>query len=118
MEGEVGLEILSNTDFNLLLNRLLTFTAHTILKDSQIVFEDKLIAENCTNLLLGILMHKPSLFVAFKDFSGYGDNKIKSTSELVLTGILYCPEEKIREYFKNCFAVLSQSNFDALTFTI
>jgi hypothetical protein len=55
-------------------------------------FEEKNIVSNSLNLWIGCLLYKPELFLDFLTF-----DKIE---ELIMSGILYCSAEKIREDFK------------------
>jgi len=49
-------------------------------------------------------MHKPELFKGFLEFESNKD--IKNTSDLVLSGLLYSQEDKIREDFKSTLSAL------------
>ena len=69
--------------------------------------EEKQIVENALSLWVGILCYKPELFEDFKKFEGTG--KIKHADELVMHGVLYSKEEKIREDFKTDFSVISKN---------
>lgn len=61
-------------------------------------FEDKLIVENSLNLMMGCILFKKELFSDFLSFKG--SDTVKSAQDLILKGVLFCPEEKIRENFK------------------
>jgi len=49
-------------------------------------------------------MHKAELFKGFLEFESNSD--IKNTSELILSGLLYSQEDKIREDFKATLSAL------------
>lgn len=51
-------------------------------------------------------MHKPELFNEFLTFEGASD--IKNAGDLILAGLLYSPEDKIREDFKSTLGALSK----------
>ena len=65
-----------------------------ILKGSKakpMTFEDKLIVENALSLWVGCILHKNELL---NDFYSFG------ADTFILEGLLYCPQEKVREDFK------------------
>jgi hypothetical protein len=55
-------------------------------------FEDKNIVSNALNLWIGSVLYKPELFLDFLTF--------EKIDEVVMSGLLYCSAEKIREDFK------------------
>ena len=60
-------------------------------------------------LFTGCVLHKPDLFREFVDWENINQaSAIKNTNDLVLFGLLLCPEEKIRIDFQNTFLALSQ----------
>lgn len=94
IEGEQGQEMLKKIDYSKLQSILVSMIANTVTKES-FLLEDKLVVENSLNLWIGLILNKPALFADFLSYSG----KITS-KQVVLTGLLYCPEEKIRDDFK------------------
>ena len=55
--------------------------------------EDKIIVENAISIWVGICLYKPDLFGEFLSFKSE-----ESTSEdFILRGLIYCPEEKVRQ---------------------
>ena len=78
-----------------------------ILTKKDLIYEDKLIIENALSLWAGCLLHKPVLindFYSFKDYS----TTIRSCNDFILTGLLYCPYEKVREEFRVTLVSISQ----------
>lgn len=67
-----------------------------ILTKKHMVLEDKLIIENALSLIVGCIMHKNELLHTLYD---YTSPQIPSFEEFILTGLLYNPQEKVREEF-------------------
>jgi hypothetical protein len=67
-----------------------------------LIYEDKLIIDNAINLWIGCLLHSEDLF---NDFSNSENNDLNS-EEFLLTGLLYCPYETVREEFKESIRAL------------
>ena len=58
---------------------------------------DKIIVENALALWTGCILHDPSLFKEFMLWKNQNqDSAIKNADDFVLSGLLFCPEEKIR----------------------
>ena len=78
------------------------------------IFEDKLIIENALSLWVGCVLHRNELFNEFLQFKGKEGEVIRNCDEFILTGILYCPYEKVREEFKMSLSsiALKVSNSD------
>jgi len=73
-----------------------------VLKKPKLIFEDKLILEHALNLWSGCLLHSGELFDEFvKPIDADID-----TDQFVLSGLLYCPYETVREEFRQCLAAL------------
>jgi hypothetical protein len=71
------------------------------------IFEDKLIIENAMSLWVGCVIHRNELFNEFYSFQGAAEDKIKDCDSLILTGLLFCPYEKVREEFKSALSSIS-----------
>ena len=69
-------------------------------------FEDKLIIENALSLWVGCILYHQDLFNDFLEFKGTG--AITDISTFILTGLLYCPHEKIREEFRSSLEVITR----------
>ena len=93
IKGAPSAEILYNTDFEEVVKKMLDLIANVLLK-KEFILEDKLIVENCLSILLGSILYQSELFKHFTHFKGQGS--IKNAQDLILQGLLKCPEEKIR----------------------
>lgn len=117
LENQIGIDILHKTDYKTLQSKLLELVSHTLLKDpNSLFFEDKLIVENSLNLMLGCLLYKNDLFNDFLAFKGL--SQIKVVDDFILHGLLFCQEEKIREYFKHFLLLLSRNLNEALSLNL
>jgi len=95
MEGGVGSRIVEGIDHRALQKQVLSLISKTLQKEVQI-FEDRLIIENALSLWVGCLLHKKELI---NDF--LADQIEGCTHEdLILRGLLYSKEDKIREDFR------------------
>jgi hypothetical protein len=73
-----------------------------VLKKPKLIFEDKLILEHALNLWSGCLLHSGGLFDEFvKPIDADID-----TNQFVLSGLLYCRYETVREEFRQCLAAI------------
>jgi len=61
-------------------------------------FEEKLIVENALSLWVGCILHKRELLNDFYEFQ---------SDDFILTGLLYCNQDKVREEFKQSLSQLS-----------
>ena len=95
-----GQEIMLDTNFEELFDKLLQIIA-TLLSKTTLIFEDKVIIHNAVTMLIGIMMFKPELYAKFTSFQNAGSS-ISNTEQLVLAGIL-CSEEKVRSDFARSF---------------
>ena len=68
MQSPEGMDIMLNTDFEQLLNKVMNVLAVTLVKESLII-EDKLIIENSMAIIVGILLFKRELYERFVGFS-------------------------------------------------
>ena len=91
-----GQEIMLDTDFAQLFDKLLQITSTTLSKTT-LIFEDKVILHNAVTMLVGILMFKPELYARFTSYQNAG-SAISNSEQLVLAGLL-CSEEKVRHDF-------------------
>lgn len=64
------------------------------------IFEDKLIVENTLSLMVGCILHKNELLNDFYSF--------ENPEEFVISGLLDCSHERIREDFKSSFGSLAR----------
>ena len=61
------------------------------------------------SLWTGCVLYKPELFKEFVAWQNPDKaSSVKTTSEFILGGLLFCSEEKIRLDFRNAFASLCQ----------
>ena len=97
----MGLEIIESVDYSVLQRKLLSVTSQ-VLKKQKLIFEDKLIVDNALNLWVGCLLHSDNLFNEFLESK---DLDVKS-DEFLLTGLLYCPYETVREEFRQSLGAL------------
>lgn len=89
--GSIAAEFLELIDFRNLQSKLLNLIAQIVVKDTH-TFEEKNIVSNSLNLWIGLVLYRPELFLDFLTF--------QKIDELIMSGILYCSAEKIREDFK------------------
>jgi hypothetical protein len=61
------------------------------------IFEDKLIIENALSLWVGCNLHMNELL---EDFYKFSNDTVKSSDQFILSGLLFCEQEKVREEFK------------------
>ncbi len=104
MAGPIGEDIISKIDYQSLTTKILTIISQ-ILGKPHMIMEDKLIIENALSLLVGCILHNNKLL---NDFYNFSSSSIASFDEFILTGILYCKQEKIREEFKQSLSCLSK----------
>jgi hypothetical protein len=95
LEGPLGIELVESVDYSKLQRKVLSITSE-VLKKPVLVFEDKLIVDNALNLWVGCLLHRADLF---NEFIKPSDSQVQP-NEFLLTGLLYCPYETVREEFK------------------
>ena len=101
LAGPTGLEIVELVDYSALQRQVLRLTSQ-VLKKPKLIFEDKLIIEHALNLWVGCLLHRSDLFHEFVEPM---DPEV-DTNEFVLSGLLYCPYETVREEFRQSLAAL------------
>lgn len=89
--GLIASDFLDLIDFNNVQSKLLKLIAD-IVKKEHYSYEEKNIVSNSLNLWIGCIMYKQELFLDFLTFD--------HIEEIIMSGILYCPAEKIREDFK------------------
>jgi len=68
MNSPEGQEVMLNTDFEQLLDKLLQLMT-TILTKPSLIFEDKIIIENALEITVGTLLHKNELYTKFINFT-------------------------------------------------
>ena len=78
-----------------------------ILSKDKLIFEDKLIIENALSLWVGCILHKSHLWNDFMNFKSDGELTVKSSDDFIMTGLLCCSYDKIREEFKQSLDSLS-----------
>lgn len=103
MMGTISEHIISKIDYKALLHKILTLISQVLSKREAMIFEDKLIVENTLSLMLGCILHKNDLLNEF-----YSIQQPLKSDEFVLSGLLQCPHERIREEFKSTFACLAR----------
>jgi len=92
MEGPFGVRIIEQIDYKLVVQRILTIISQ-IIKKPQMILEDKLIIENALSLLVSCILHKNALL---EIFYGFSSESFKELGDLLLAGLLLCPQEKVR----------------------
>ena len=101
------------------MRKLMTIVSVTLSRES-LILEDKMIIENCLTIIVGILLYAPEHYNDFLAFAN-ADAKVKTASELVVTGLL-CAEEKVRFDFKHSLLALAthlqQGAENGLDFTL
>lgn len=103
LQGPISEHIISNIDYKALLYKIMSLIAQVLSKRENMIFEDKLIVENTLSLMVGCILHKNELLNDFYGFKGIDDPE-----QFVLSGLLYCPHERIREEFKSSFSCLAR----------
>src|SRR5690349_2923765 len=103
MAGPIGEDIISQIDYQQLMQKILSIISQILGKPTMIL-EDKLIIENALSLLVGCVLHKNELL---NDLYKFTSPTIKDCDTLVLTGLLFCPHEKIREEFNQSLSCLA-----------
>ena len=98
------MEILLSTNYGRLQNKILSLV-FTILQQKTFSLEQKIIIENAITIWVGATLYKPELFNDFKAFSLNGS----SAEDLILSGLVFCPEEKIRQDFCSGLTALVKS---------
>lgn len=81
IKGAPSAEILYETDFELVVKKMLEFIANVLAK-KEFILEDKLIVENCLTILLGSILYQPELFGHLTSFKGQGS--IADAQDLIL----------------------------------
>jgi hypothetical protein len=97
--GSIAEEFLDLIDFSNLQNKLLTLIADIVSRETH-SFEEKNIVSNSLNLWIGCVLYRPELFLDFLTFD--------RIDEVIMSGILYCSAEKIREDFKFTLLALAK----------
>ena len=95
MMGSISEHIISNIDYKSLLHKIMTLIAQVLDKRGKMIFEDKLIVENTLSLMVGCILHKNELLNDFYSF--------KNPEQFVISGLLDCEHDRIREVFKSSF---------------
>lgn len=118
MKSPEGQEIVLDTDFKILFDKVLSIMAASLAKSRQI-FEDKIIIQNCLEIIVGITLYQKSIFERFVNFQSEG--QIKGTEDLILEGLL-CSEEKVRVDFMQSLGIIAvnvnEPELNALYFTL
>lgn len=97
-----------NTDFKGLLIKLLELISQMVISQN-IVIENKFIVENSLNLVISIIINQPDLLRTLIDFKSEFAPQFESGKDLILQGLLYSTEDKIRNDFRNSLEALSLS---------
>lgn len=114
LKEAAGTELLLSLDFQRLQNQIMRLVASILVVDNPTT-EEKQIVENSLSLWIGLVNYKPELLADFVDFKC--DGQITTASELLMHGVLYCKEEKIRQDFKTALTVVGRHG-QALSFII
>lgn len=101
LAGPLGFEVIDSIDYSSLQKKIVEVT-QTILSKEAMIFEDKLILENALNLWTGCLLHRSELFKEFTELKDDSSNSDK----LLLSGLLYCRYENVRQEFKESLEAL------------
>ena len=106
-EGNAAEEIILNTDFEALSVKLLELIA-AMSSSQNITAEHKVVVEASLGLVVAAMINDPEMFQTLVSFKSQAVPEIASGKDLILTGLLYCPEDKIRKDFKNTLKALCQ----------
>jgi hypothetical protein len=101
------MELLDGIDHTALQQKLLSTIQRCLKKGENMKFEDTQIISNSLNLWVCLLTHEKDLFQVFLK-----DDKIDS-EQFLLSGILHCKDEEIRETFRQSLIALSQGRDSA-----
>ena len=74
------------------------------LSKNNLIFEDKVIIQNCLEIIVGILLFRRSIYQRFIAFASEG--QVKNTEDLILAGLL-SSEEKVRVDFLSSLRVIA-----------
>lgn len=85
MKSTEGQEVMLNTDFEKLFDKVMQILA-TILAKPGLIFEDKILIENALSILVGILLYRKNIYTRFISFSAQGE--IQNAEQLCLAGLL------------------------------
>lgn len=66
-----------------------------------------MIIENALSLWVSCILHKNELINEFYQFKGEEGSSVQTCDDLVLHGLLFCSQEKVREEFKQSLSSLS-----------
>lgn len=120
-EGTTSQEIILNTDFDSLVNKLLELSSALIVS-LNFSIEHKVIVENALSLIVGAILNRPELLQHLVEFKSKTTPQIESGKDFIIQGLLICTEDKIRQDFKNSLNALCQNLFkddqNALAFVL
>jgi hypothetical protein len=71
------------------------------------IFEDKLIIENALSLWVGCVQYRKELLTEFYEFK-QESGSIFNCQQLILSGLLYCNHERVREEFNSALGKISK----------
>ena len=77
-----------------------------IQQEKREVLDEKLIVDGSLSIWMGCLVYDSTLFEKFIAFDEFNKN-IMNPSDFIMTGILYCPIEKMRQSFRNILSVVT-----------
>ena len=100
LRGELGMEILLSTNYARLQQKILELVV-SVLQKEQLTLEEKIIVENAISVWVGSSLYRPELFDGFLSFTS-GES---TAGDLILSGLVFCREDKIRQDF--CQGVLA-----------
>ena len=120
-EGTTSIEVITSTKFDKLVEKLLEIISVMVACDSYTI-EHKKIVEDALALVIASILNKPELLQILIDFDSKLVPDIKSGKDLILRGLLMCPEDKIRQDFKNSLnavaLILTKNPHNALAFVL
>ena len=118
MKSPEGIDVMLNTNFDQIFDKLLELLA-VMLSKTNMILEDKVIIENALSLLVGTLLYKKDCYAKFVNFQSTKSQTVRNIEELILAGI-FCSEEKVRTDFGSSLNVLSvnlrEADQNALSF--
>lgn len=85
MKSSEGQEVMLNTDFEKLFDKVMQILA-TVLAKPSLIFEDKIVVENALSILVGILLFRKNIYTRFIGFTAQG--KIQNAEQLCIAGLL------------------------------
>ena len=73
--------------------------------------EEKMIIDNAMSVWATCINQQPDLFESFQAQKDFGTDKIENAYNFMLSGLLFCPVEKVRMSFKSALQQLTQTEY-------